>query len=502
MGGGSSHFGQHAFTRGAADFNNVIGVNAEFFSINGPEIVSSQFGESETNLRDIFEEASHHTPSIILIDEIDVIAPRRGETGSFTTTRIASQLLTLLDGLEKMEGVVVIGTTNRIDSVDPATRRPGRFDREIFLGPPKSSGRLEILRIHSRAMPLSEETVDYLEEIAQRAYGFVGADLMELCREAGLNALRRRFGNNTSQIALSPTSLEGLLVEKLDFEYALGKIRPSALREVLITVPDLNWDDIGGLKNSKDELRELVEMSLEHPMTLSTAKIKPPPGIILYGPPGTGKTLLAQALAKEYQANLIVVKGPEIFSKWLGESEAELRYTFQLAHRVPPCIILFEQIDVIAPRRGKDISAQATERVVSQLLAEMDSIQPMSGLVVIGTTNRIDLIDPALLQARRFGAHILVPLPDEEERRDILNIYLKDIILDSKTSMDQITEMIASETDGFSGAELESVCYRAKMLAMHSRNLEGMGTLGLEHFKEALTRVKRSRIPSETTSHG
>ena len=405
-------------------------VDVHFFYINGPEIVSSQFGETETNLREIFHEASHHSPSIILIDELDVIAPKRGETGSFTTTRTVSQLLTLLDGLEKMEGVVVIGTTNRIDSVDPATRRPGRFDREIFLAPPDSTGLLEILRIHSRAMPLSEEAFDYLDEIVQMLHGFVGADLMELCREAGLNALRRKFGNKTNYSGFPQAALERLTVEKTDFEHALDKIHPSAMREVLVTVPDVSWDDIGGLRDAKEELRELVQMSLKSAGTFSAIKIKPPPGILLYGPPGTGKTLLAQAVAKEVQANFIIVKGPEIFSKWLGESEAELRYIFQLADRVVPCIILFEQIDVIAPRRGRDISAQATERVVSQLLAEMDSIQPMSGKVVIGTTNRFDLIDPALLQARRFGAHILVPLPDEVERTEILNIHLKDIILD------------------------------------------------------------------------
>jgi len=472
-------------------------IDAHCFYINGPEIVSSQFGETETNLREIFHEAGHHTPSIILIDELDVIAPKRSEGGSPTTMRMVSQLLTLLDGLQKMEGVIVIGTTNRLDSVDPATRRPGRFDREIFFGPPDSAGRLEILRIHSRAMPLSEEAFEYLDELATVLHGFVGADLMELCREAGLNAMRRKFGNGAGYASFPQTALEELTVEKTDFEDALAKVRPSAMREVLVTVPDVRWDDIGGLGEAKDELRELVRLSLKKAGTFAVSKIKPPPGILLHGPPGTGKTLLAQAVAKEFQANFILVKGPEIFSKWLGESEAELRYIFQLAHRVVPCIVLFEQIDTIAPRRGRDSGVQAAERVVSQLLAEMDSIQPMSGIVVLGTTNRFDLIDPALLQARRFGAHIHVPLPDEIERREILSIHLKDVILDNKVSLEVLAQRVAGDTEGFSGAELESICHRAKMQAMRGENLEKHMPLTLEHLNEALTKIKRSRIAPE-----
>ncbi len=472
-------------------------IDAHCFYINGPEIVSSQFGETETNLREIFHEAGHHTPSIILIDELDVIAPKRSEGGSPTTMRMVSQLLTLLDGLQKMDGVIVIGTTNRLDSVDPATRRPGRFDREIFFGPPDSAGRLEILRIHSRAMPLSEEAFEYFDEIAQVLHGFVGADLMELCREAGLNAMRRKFGNGAGYASFPQTALEELTVEKTDFEDALAKVRPSAMREVLVTVPDVSWEDIGGLTEAKEELRELVRMSLKKAGTFATIKIKPPPGILLHGPPGTGKSLLAQAVAKEFQANFILVKGPEIFSKWLGESEAELRYIFQLAHRVVPCIVLFEQIDTIAPRRGRDSGVQAAERVVSQLLAEMDSIQPMSGIVVLGTTNRFDLIDPALLQARRFGAHILVPLPDEIEKRQILSIHLRDVILDNKVSLKDLVQMVSADTEGFSGAELESICHRAKMQALRGADFEKPMPLTLEHFSEALTKIKRSRIAPE-----
>ena len=469
-------------------------IDAHCFYINGPEIVSSQFGETETNLREIFHEAGHHTPSIILIDELDVIAPKRSEGGSPTSMRMVSQLLTLLDGLRKMEGVIVIGTTNRLDSVDPATRRPGRFDREIFFGPPDSAGRLEVLRIHSRAMPLSEDAFDYLDELAQLLHGFVGADLMELCREAGLSALRRKFGHGTDYSSFPQAALQDLTVAKEDFEHAMGKISPSAMREVLVTVPDISWDDIGGLSEAKEELRHLVRMSLKKSETFAAIKIKPPPGILLHGPPGTGKSLLAQAVAREFQANFILVKGPEIFSKWLGESEAELRYIFQLAHRVVPCIVLFEQIDTIAPRRGRDNGVQATERVVSQLLAEMDSIQPTSGIVVLATTNRFDLIDPALLQARRFGAHIAVPLPDEIQRREILTIHLSGVVLDQKVNLVELVDMVSAATEGFSGAELESICHRAKMQALPDDNFEKTMPLTWDHLSEALTKIKRSRI--------
>ncbi len=472
-------------------------IDAHCFYINGPEIVSSQFGETETNLREIFHEAGHHTPSIILIDELDVIAPKRSEGGSPTTMRMVSQLLTLLDGLKKMEGVIVIGTTNRLDSVDPATRRPGRFDREIFFGPPDSAGRLEILRIHSRTMPLSDEAFDYLADLAQVLHGFVGADLMELCREAGLNALRRKFGHDTGYASFPQSALAELAVEKTDFDHALAKIRPSAMREVLVTVPDVSWEDIGGLSEAKEELKELVRMSLKQAGTFAATKIKPPPGILLHGPPGTGKSLLAQAVAREFQANFILVKGPEIFSKWLGESEAELKYIFHLAHRVVPCIILFEQIDTIAPRRGRDTGVQAAERVVSQFLAEMDSIQPMSGLVVLGTTSRYDLIDPALLQARRFGAHIHVPLPDKSQRIEILRIHLRDVILDKKVSLEELVQMVSAGTEGFSGAELESICHRAKMQALRSDDFDQSVPLTFEHLSEALTKIKRSRIVTD-----
>lgn len=472
-------------------------IDAHCFYINGPEIVSSQFGETENNLREIFHQAGHHAPAIILIDELDVIAPKRSEGGSPTTMRMVSQLLTLLDGLKKMAGVIVVGTTNRLDSVDPAIRRPGRFDREIFFGPPDAAGRLEILRIHSRAMPLAEDAVDYLADIARALHGFVGADLMELCREAGLNALRRKLGNGAGYGDFPLGDLPELTVERGDFERSLAKVTPSAMREVLVTVPDVSWDCIGGLEEAKKELRELVRMSLKKTAASSAGKIKPPPGILLHGPPGTGKSMLAQAVAREFQANFILVKGPEIYSKWLGESEAELSYIFQLAHRVAPCIILFEQIDTIAPRRGRNSGVQVAERVVSQLLAEMDSIQPLSGIVVLATTNRFDLIDPALLQGRRFGAHIRVPLPDEIQRSEILNIHLRDVLLDNEVTLPQLVQMVSAETEGFSGAELESLCQRARMQALRADNFDESVPLARKHFRDALTRIHRSRISAE-----
>ena len=471
-------------------------MDAELFYINGPEIVSTEFGETESNLRRVFKEASNHRPAIIVIDELDAIAPKRSETGSFTTTRTVSHLLSLLDGLKKTDGITVIGTTNSLDSIDTAARRPGRFDREIFLSPPDATSRLEILRIHSRAMPIDEEVVGYLEEVAQKAIGFVGADLMELCREAGLNAFRRRFGDGTNYRGSLLTSLEGLTVERLDFDFALSKIRPSALREVRVTTSDIGWDDVGGLEEVKEQLRELVQMPLLHPEALASMRIRPPSGVLLYGEPGTGKTMLARALARECHANFISVKGSEIFSKWLGESEAEIRSIFQLAYRVTPTIIFFDHIDAIALRRRGDATTQAAERVVSQLLSEMDSIPSGSGIVVVAATNRIDLIDPALLQANRFGTHIFIPLPDEATREMILRIYLKGVPFDKQGGLEELLEMMGAETDGFSGADLESLCHRAKMLALRNGGFEKSVLVKLEHFKEALMRIKESRYKS------
>ncbi len=459
-------------------------VNAEFFYINGPEVVSTEYGETEAKLRNIFHEASHSRPSVILIDELDVIAPKRSETGSFTSTRIVSQLLTLLDGMRKMDDVIVIGTTNRIDSIEPAMRRAGRFDKEVFIPPPDTNGRLEILRIHTRAMPLSPELVDDLNEIARKTFGFVGADLVELCREAGLNAIRR-----TGYKDAIKTNPENVTVIKDDFILALEVVRPSALRESMVTVPDVRWEDIGGMKQVKTRLQEMVQQPLLHPETFREMNIKPPSGILLYGPPGTGKTLLARAIATECQANFISLTGPEIFSKWLGESEEQLRYIFQLARRVTPCILFFDQIDAIAPHRGKDVSTQVTERVVNQLLAELDGLKPMSGVVVIGATSRIDLIEPALLRAGRLGIHLLVHLPDDEERGDILRLLLKEVPLDG--NKDDIIKQLVSVTDGFSGADLQMLCEEARFRAIQESNFKGSIQLTWPYLENALRNLRQ-----------
>jgi transitional endoplasmic reticulum ATPase len=435
-------------------------VGAEFFYINGPEIVSTEFGETENRLRDIFHEASHHQPSVIVMDELDVIAPKRGETGSFSSTRIVAQLLTLLDGLKKMDGVIVIGTTNRIEAVDTAMRRAGRFDKEVFIGPPDINGRLEILRVHTRGMPLTQEVADHLQEIARKTFGFVGADFVELCREAGLNALRR-----TNYREIGKIVPEEICVEKADFEEALEKCHPSALRESMVVIPDVKWNDIGGLSKVKQRLQERVQLPFTHPETLREIGIKPPTGVLLYGPPGTGKTLLARALATECQANFISLTGPEIFSKWLGESEEQVRYIFRLAKRVTPCILFFDQLDAIAPHRGRDISTQVSQRVVNQLLAELDGLEAKNGIVVIGATNRIDLIDPSLLRAGRLGIHISVPLPDEQERREILRLFLQGIPLKPGTQLDDIVNRLAA-IQGLSGADLQMVCEEAKISAV------------------------------------
>ena len=468
-------------------------MDADFHFIDGPEIISTAYGQTEATLRKIFDEASHHTPSIIFIDEVDVMAPKRGESGSYADTRMVAQLLSLLDGMKKSEGVIVIGTTNRIEMVDMALRRPGRFDREIFIGPPDTAGRLQILNIHTRGMPLTKEAEDYLPEVADRTHGFVGADLMEVCREAGMNALRRFFQNSKVTISTAEAShLQKIIVEKLDFDYALNHSRPSALRESLVTVADTKWDQIGGLEESKNRLKELVAMPILHPEAFLAMGVKPPTGIMLSGPPGTGKTLLVKAIASECQVNFIGVKGPEIFSKWLGESEEEIRHIFQLARRVAPVIVFFDQIDAIAGRRGADVSTKTSERVVNQILTEMDSIEPLSGVIVIAATNRLDLIDPALLRPGRFGTHIVVPLPTEEERKSILKVYLKNVPFKG-TTQDKVIAALSSSTDGWSGADLESLCHEAKICALRDGGFSKVTPLTMAHFKEAEGKLSQAR---------
>jgi transitional endoplasmic reticulum ATPase len=442
-------------------------VEARFYYINGPDIIGTYAGETEGNLRRIFDEAGHHAPSIIFIDELDSIAPKRGETGAHADIRAVTQLLSLMDGLKRVDSVIVIATTNRVDAVDPAFRRPGRFDREIFIGPPNVSGRREILEIHTREMPLSAEAETFLDEVARSTHGFVGADLMELCRDAGLSTLRRSSSSLNDHRAAFKITVQDLRVEREDFESALARVRPSALRETLITVPDVSWDDIGGLDRVKHRLREAVEYPLHNPGLIAAAGLSPHVGVLLYGPPGTGKTLLAKALANECRVNFISVDGPALFSKWLGESEEAVRHVFRIARQVAPTVIFFDQLDAIAPIRGThDGGSMTTERVVNQLLAELDGVEQLSRVIVIGATNRKELVDPSLLRPGRFGMHIRVPLPSAESRCEILRIYLRDGFSGSKPKLDEIVDAVAAKTAGYSGARLRHICEQAKRFAL------------------------------------
>jgi transitional endoplasmic reticulum ATPase len=441
-------------------------VDARFYYINGPDMIGTYTGETEANLRRMFNEAGHHSPSIIFIDELDAMAPKRGETGAHSDTRAVTQLLALMDGLKRVDSVIVIGTTNRIDAVDPAFRRPGRFDREIFIGPPDVAGRREILEIHTREMPLSDGAQAFLDEIARRTHGFLGADLMELCRDAGLSRLRRSAGNLEDHRAAFRIPLENLRVEREDFEVALSQTRPSALRETLISVPDVSWSDIGGLDEVKTRLQETVELPLRNPQLLTASGLPPHVGALLYGPPGTGKTLLAKAIAKECGVNFISVDGPEIFTKWLGESEEGVRQIFRIARQVAPTVIFFDQLDAIAPIRGQHVGSMTTDRVVSQLLAELDGVEQLSRVIVLGATNRIDLIDPSILRPGRFGVHIAVGLPDAQARREILRIALRSGRPGGDHALDAIIDAVGPLTEEFSGAKLRQLCDEAKRIAI------------------------------------
>lgn len=429
-------------------------VNAQFYYINGPDVIGTTYGESEGNLRKMFGEATHHAPSIIFIDEIDVLAPKRGETGSHTDTRLVTQLLSLMDGMNKVDGVVIVATTNRLNSIDAALRRPGRFDRELYIGPPNEEGRLQILQVHTREMPLSEDAKAYLPELAASTHGFVGADLMELCREAGLHGLRRSISDLTSGQSLAKIEPEKIKIERQDFKAARGQCRPSASREPLVLVSNQGFETIGGLLKIKKELVELVVEPLRAPSDSEESSFRD--GILLSGPSGSGKSLLVKALAKEAGVNLISISGPELFSKWLGESEEAVRHVFQLARQLNPCIVFFDQLDAMAPERGKHLGSQTTERVVNQLLAELDSLDNSARIIPIAATNRLDLIDSAVLRPGRFGKKIELPLPKREERKEILNIHLSSLRIREKLALDLIDEL-AVRTEGMSGAELRSL---------------------------------------------
>ena len=476
-------------------------VDARLYYINGPDVIGTYTGETEGNLRRIFTEASHHAPSIVFIDELDALAPKRGETGAHADTRAVTQLLSLMDGLHRVDSVIVIATTNRVDAVDSAFRRPGRFDREIFVGPPDTTGRREILEIHSREMPLTDKGQRFLDEVAQRTHGFVGADLMELCREAGLSALRRSTSSLQDHRTAFRIQPENLVVDREDFETALSQVRPSALRETLIGVPDVSWRDIGGLASVKKRLQELVEYPLRNPQVLSAAGIKPHVGILLYGSPGTGKTLLAKAIAKESGVNFIAVDGPGLFTKWLGESEEGVRHVFRIARQVAPTVIFFDQLDAIAPIRGQHTGSMTTERVVNQLLSELDGVQQLSRVIVIGATNRRDLVDPSILSPGRFGVHIHVPLPDKGERSEILRLQLVTNDSEPNRNLDAVIDILSERTEGFSGAGIWHLCQEAKRIAIKNMAPGGSLVVTLQHALEALQEELKTKDGQER-AHG
>ena len=457
--------------------------DAHFIAINGPEIMSKYVGGSEENLREYFEEAEENSPSIIFIDELDAIAPKREETNGEVERRTVAQLLTLMDGLKSRGQVVVIGATNRPDSLDPALRRPGRFDREIEIGVPDSEERKEVLEIHTRNMPLADD-VD-LDKIANTTHGFVGADLESLCKEAAMRVVRRILPEIQNDEEIPKEVLEKIVVTGDDFKSAQKEIQPSALREVLVQIPDIKWDDVGGLEDVKQELKEAVEWPLKHPETFQRLGIRPPKGTLLYGIPGTGKTLLAKAVASESEANFISVKGPELLSKWVGESEKGVREVFRKAKQAAPTVIFFDEIDAIASARsGNDTDSGVTKRVVNQLLTEMDGLEELEDVAIIAATNRPDILDAGLMRPGRFDRHIQVKEPDEEARLAIFKVHTKDMPLAKDVDLNKL----AKNTDGYVGADIEAVCREAAMLTLRD-NLEA-SEIPYKYFKEAIDKVK------------
>ncbi|MDO5836245.1 MAG: CDC48 family AAA ATPase [Methanobacterium sp.] len=457
--------------------------DAHFIAIQGPEIMSKYVGGSEEKLREFFEEAEENAPSIVFIDEIDAIAPKREEVSGETERRVVAQLLTLMDGLKSRGQVVVIGATNRPDALDPALRRGGRFDREIEIGVPDKDGRREVLQIHTRGMPLDEK-VD-LDEIADTTHGFVGADLEMLCKEAAMRVLRRVLPDIKADEEIPKETLKKMIIKKKDFKEALKEIQPSALREVLVQVPDVKWDDIGGLENAKQELREAVEWPLKYPESFDKFGVTPPRGVLIYGPPGTGKTLLAKAVANESKANFIAVKGPELLSKWVGESEKGVREVFRKARQTAPTVIFFDEIDSIASARsGSSTDSGVTQRVVNQLLTEIDGLEELQDVAVIAATNRVDIMDPALLRPGRFDRHVKVDDPDEAARLAIFKVHTKNMPLADDVDLDYL----AKNTQKYVGADIEAVCREAVMLTL--RNDLKAETVKMKYFKKAMKKVK------------
>ena len=463
---------------------------AHFISINGPEVMSKFYGESEKKLRKLFIEAEEKSPSIIFIDEIDAIAPKRETVTGEVERRVVAQLLALMDGLHSRGKVIVIGATNRPNSLDPALRRPGRFDREIEIKVPNEKGRREVFQIHTRNMPLDKKIS--LKEYSQITHGFVGADISAVCREAAMAALRRYLPKiNLESEYIDPELLEEIEITVKDFDQALKEVLPSAIREVFVEIPNVKWDQVGGLEEIKQKLIEAVDWPLSHPKIFSRMGISPPKGILLYGPPGCGKTLLARAVATESKANFISIKGPELLSKWVGESEKGLREVFRKAKMAAPCIVFFDELDSMAPSRGRYTSdSGVTEKVLSQFLTELDGLEGMKDIVVIAATNRPDILDPALIRPGRIDRILLVPAPDEKGRLEILKIFTKNMPLSSNLKAKDIIDII---DEGFSGADIETLCREAAMIALRE-NIRAR-KVTIEHFKEARKDVQATITP-------
>ena len=478
---------------------------AHFISISGPEIMSKFYGESEARLREIFKEAREKAPSIIFVDEIDSIAPKREEVTGEVERRVVSQMLSLMDGLEARGKVIVIAATNRPNAIDPALRRPGRFDREIEIKVPDKKGRKDILAIHSRNMPLADD-VD-MGKISSVSHGYVGADLEYLCKEAAMKCLRRLLPVlNLEEEKLPPETLEKLIVNHEDFQKALIEVTPSGMREVFIENPDVKWEDVGGLEEVKRELQEAVEWPMKYPGLYDKLGHNMPRGILLHGPSGTGKTLLAKAVATQSEANFVSVRGPELLSKWVGESERGIREIFKRARQSAPCVIFFDEIDSIAPIRGAGGETAVTERVVSQLLTELDGMENMHGVIVLAATNRADMIDPALLRPGRFDKIIQIPLPDKESRKSILKINAEKIptITDENDPLHVDIEKVAELTDGLSGADTASIANTAVSLVIHEfldshpdvKDIEKTtidAKVTMKHFEEAVKKVREQK---------
>ena len=466
---------------------------ANFFSINGPEIMSKFYGESEARLREIFQQAQQNAPSIIFIDELDAIAPKREEVTGEVERRVVAQLLALMDGLSGRGNVIVIGATNRPGALDPALRRPGRFDREVEIGVPDKHGRYEILQIHTRGMPLAQD-VD-LKKLSEMSHGYTGADLASLARETAMKALRRYLPEiNLEEERIPPSVLEKMDVRMEDFVNAYREITPTAMREVYIEIPTIHWNEIGGLEEAKQELREAVEWPIKSPEMFKRLGIRPPKGILLIGPPGCGKTLLARAVATESEANFISIKGPEVFSKWVGESEKAIREVFRKARMAAPAVIFFDEFDSLVPRRGMGFGdSGVSERVISQLLTELDGVITLEDVVIIAATNKPDIVDPAVLRPGRFDRLIYVSEPDEKARLEIFKLYTKEMPI---TKDVDVAEM-AKSTKNYSGADIEAVCREAAMFALR-RDVESK-EVTLADFQKALEKVNSSILPEMET---